>query len=157
MIYLPAVNTPQFDWARTHTSRQPRPMGRPIEPEVVADAVFKAAAGGWREYWLGWPTAQTILANLLWPGALDRYLGRKAVAGQQTDTPVSPDRPDNLARPVGPLHRTRGSFSQEAAAGAVLIPAPVARFAAAGLGALACLAIGAALAPLTARRARPAP
>jgi len=26
MIQLPAVNTPQFDWARTHMQRQPRPV-----------------------------------------------------------------------------------------------------------------------------------
>ncbi|HEX4097849.1 MAG TPA: SDR family oxidoreductase, partial [Caulobacteraceae bacterium] len=32
IVELPAVNTPQFDWARAHLDRQPRPMGRPIEP-----------------------------------------------------------------------------------------------------------------------------
>ena len=26
MVELPAVNTPQFDWARTHMPRQPRPV-----------------------------------------------------------------------------------------------------------------------------------
>ena len=102
-------------------------------------------ASGWPvviEYWLGWPTVETILANTLWPGALDRFLARKAVAGQETDTPASPDRRDNLAAPVGPLRRTRGSFSDEAATHALLIPAPVARFAVVGLGALACLVLG---------------
>ncbi|WP_324948013.1 SDR family oxidoreductase [Phenylobacterium sp.] len=167
MIDLPAVNTPQFDWARVHIDRQPRPMGRPVEPEVVADAVFKAAGGGWREYWLGWPTLETIVGNILWPGALDRYLGRKAVAGQQTDQPVSPERPDNLFGPVYALHRTRGSFSGESSNAAVLIPAPLARLTVVGLGALACVALGmatgrlrAAAKPgpkLRARRARPAP
>ena len=32
IVELPAVNTPQFDWARVHLSRTPRPMGRPVEP-----------------------------------------------------------------------------------------------------------------------------
>jgi short-subunit dehydrogenase len=32
MINLPTVNTPQFDWARVHLNRNPRPMGRPSNP-----------------------------------------------------------------------------------------------------------------------------
>lgn len=35
IVELPAVNTPQFDWARVHLSHTPRPMGAPVEPEVV--------------------------------------------------------------------------------------------------------------------------
>jgi short-subunit dehydrogenase len=142
MVDLPAVNTPQFDWARVHMSHQPRPMGRPIEPELVADAVFKAAGGRWREYWLGFPTLETIIANTVWPGFLDRYLARKAVAGQQTDTPVQPDRRDNLDEPVTYLHRTRGSFSGEAESHAVLVPAPLMRLGVVAAGALAFLALG---------------
>jgi NAD(P)-dependent dehydrogenase (short-subunit alcohol dehydrogenase family) len=53
IVDLPAVNTPQFDWARVHMARSPRPMGRPIEPEVVADAVFSVVSKPYREYWLG--------------------------------------------------------------------------------------------------------
>jgi NAD(P)-dependent dehydrogenase (short-subunit alcohol dehydrogenase family) len=142
IVELPAVNTPQFEWARVHIDRQPRPMGRPVEPEAVAEAVFKAANGRWREYWLGWPTVKTIVANTLWPGGLDRYLGRRAVEGQKTDTPASPDRRDNLFQPVGPLHRTRGAFSAEAADHAVLVPAPLARFGLVGVGALVCMGLG---------------
>jgi NAD(P)-dependent dehydrogenase (short-subunit alcohol dehydrogenase family) len=142
MVDLPAVNTPQFDWARVHVGRQPRPMGRPIEPEVVAEAVFRAAEGRWREYWLGFPTLETIVANTVWPGFLDRYLARKAVAGQQTDTPVQPGRRDNLDQPVTDLHRTRGSFSGEAASRAVLVPAPLIRLGVVAAGALAFLALG---------------
>ncbi|HEX3918518.1 MAG TPA: hypothetical protein VHW60_14370 [Caulobacteraceae bacterium] len=46
---------------------------------------------------------------------------------------------------MGPLHRTRGSFTTEAAKRAVLIPAPLARLAVVSLGAVACL--GAGMAP----------
>ncbi len=143
MVDLPAVNTPQFDWARVHIDRQPRPMGRPIEPEVVADAVFKVAAGSWREYWLGWPTMQTIIANTVAPGLLDRYLARKAVAGQKTDKPLGPDRRDNLFSPVGPAHRVRGSFSDEAGHRAALVPGPLARAAVVALGAAVFFGLGA--------------
>ena len=53
MIDLPAVNTPQFDWARAHIPHTPRPMGRPVEPDVIADAVYRVADGHCREYWIG--------------------------------------------------------------------------------------------------------
>ena len=143
MIDLPAVNTPQFDWARAHTARQPRPMGKPIEPEVVAEAVFKAARGGWREYWLGWPTAKTIIANTVVPGVLDRYLASKAVDGQQTSEPLEEWRRDSLFTPVGPAHRTRGSFSAEAGHRAMLAPAPLVRLGVVALGAVAFFGLGA--------------
>lgn len=143
LVDLPAVNTPQFDWARAHTPRQPRPMGKPIEPEVVAEAVFKVSRGGWREYWLGWPTAKTIIANILLPGVLDRFLAKKAVDGQQTSDPVEPWRRDSLFTPLGPAHRTRGSFSEEAGHGAMLLPEPLARVGLVALGAAAFFVLGA--------------
>ena len=136
IVELPAVNTPQFDWARVHMPRSPRPMGRPVQPEVVANAVFRATQGRWREYWLGMPTILTILGDAAFPGILDRYLARTAVEGQQTSRPVRPNRQDNLEQPVTDLHRMRGSFGDEAASSAPLIVGEVARigvFAAVGL------------------------
>jgi NAD(P)-dependent dehydrogenase (short-subunit alcohol dehydrogenase family) len=144
MIDLPAVNTPQFDWARIHIGHTPRPMGTPIEPELVADAVFRVANGRWREYWLGIPTILTVLGDTIWPGLLERYLARKAIAGQQTATRAN-GRRDNLDAPVTELHRTRGSFSAEAGSMAPLVPAEVARVGAVALGAAVFFALGASL------------
>jgi NAD(P)-dependent dehydrogenase (short-subunit alcohol dehydrogenase family) len=146
IVELPAVNTPQFDWARVHMRHAPRPMGRPVQPEVAADAVFRAAQSSGREYWLGYPTALLILANTVVPGLLTRYLARTAVAQQQTAKVVDAGRPDNLEQPVTPLHRTRGSFSAEARGGAPLVPGDVVRVATFALGALLCVALGAGLA-----------
>jgi NAD(P)-dependent dehydrogenase (short-subunit alcohol dehydrogenase family) len=143
IVDLPAVNTPQFDWARVHVGRTPRPMGAPIQPEVVADAVFRAAHGPWREYWLGAPTLLTILGNTVLPGYLDRYLAKKGVEGQQTPMPVQPDRQDNLDRAVPALHRTRGSFSAEAGSSAPLIPGEIGRIGAVAAGALVFFSLGA--------------
>ncbi|HEY6483517.1 MAG TPA: SDR family oxidoreductase [Steroidobacteraceae bacterium] len=143
IVELPAVNTPQFDWARVHIAHSPRPMGRPIQPEVVADAVFRAARGSWREYWLGVPTFATILGNTLLPGFLDRFLARSAIAGQQTATAVSADRADNLDEPVTALHRTRGSFSAESSSWAPLVPGEIARVGTVAAAALLMFALGA--------------
>src|SRR5690348_4124857 len=43
MVQLPAVNTPQFDWARAHLRHKPRPVGRIYQPEVAARAIRFAA------------------------------------------------------------------------------------------------------------------
>ncbi|HUN76468.1 MAG TPA: SDR family oxidoreductase [Steroidobacteraceae bacterium] len=145
IVELPAVNTPQFDWARVHTRHAPRPMGHPVQPEVAADAVFRAAEGPWREYWLGLPTVLLILANTIVPAFLTRYLAWTAVSQQQTPEPVEPGRQDNLERPVTALHRTRGSFSAEARQRAPLVPGDLARLATFALGALLCVALGAGL------------
>ena len=142
MVDLPAVNTPQFDWARTHTDHTPRPMGKPVEPEVVADAVFAAAQGSFREYWLGTNTLLTILGNTILPGFFDHYLARKAVIGQQTKKVVPPDRKDNLDSPVTRLHRTRGSFSNESANSAPLVPGEVVRLGVVAAGAAIFFALG---------------
>jgi hypothetical protein len=144
MIDLPAVNTPQFDWARVHIGHTPRPMGQPIEPEVVADAVFRAVRGTWREYWLGVPTMQLIIGNTVLPGLLDRYLARNAVSGQQTKEIVAPKRRDNLDQPITPLHRTRGAFTAEASSHAPMVPAEVARVGVVAAGALLFFTMGAA-------------
>jgi NAD(P)-dependent dehydrogenase (short-subunit alcohol dehydrogenase family) len=154
MIDLPAVNTPQFDWARVHMSRTPRPMGRPIEPEVVADAVFRAVRGTWREYWLGLPTIQLIIGNTVLPGLLDRYLAKNAIGGQLTKEAVPPERRDNLDQPITPLHRTRGSFSAEASSRAPMVPAELARVGVVATGALLFFVIGAAWGGLRRGRSR---
>lgn len=155
IVDLPAVNTPQFDWARAHIPHTPRPMGRPIEPEVVAEAVFEAARGRYREYWLGGDTLLTILGNTILPGFLDHYLARKAVIGQQTKKSVSPDREDNLETPVTLLHRTRGSFTRESTNSAALIPGELARVGVVAAGAAVFLALGMTIGVSTGRPRRP--
>jgi len=149
LVELPAVNTPQFDWARAHMHHTPRPMGRPVEPEVIANAVFRVARGRWREYWIGMPTLLTILGNTILPGFLDRYLARTAFGGQQTDQPIRSGRPDNLEAPVTELHRTRGSFDAEAGTRAVLVPGEVVRVGVAAFAALALLGLGIGVGRLT--------
>lgn len=142
MVDLPAVNTPQFDWARTHLDTTPRPVGKAVHPGVAADAIHRAAYGHWREYWLGLPTAETILGNFVAPGLLDRYLGKVAWEGQKTGDPLPPERKDNLMDPVPGLHRTTGSFGSEGGGSAMLLPGPVARLGVVALGGAALFGLG---------------
>jgi len=114
MVHLPAVNTPQFDWARTHMSNAPRPVAPVFQPEVAAEAIYDASRNPRREVWLGSSTAQVILGNALAPWLLDRYLARTCYKGQQRRVELAPGRADNLFHPVHKPHRTRGSFDKEA-------------------------------------------
>ncbi|RQS12302.1 SDR family NAD(P)-dependent oxidoreductase [Burkholderia sp. Bp9002] len=119
MVQLPAVNTPQFDWAASALPRAPRPLPPVYEPEAAAAAIVRAARHPRREYWVGWPSLAAIVANGVAPGCLDRYLARIAVRGQQRDAPAGP-RPSNLWAPVAGRHATHGAFGAEARASAVM-------------------------------------
>lgn len=142
MIELPAVNTPQFEWARTHMPNDPRPMGTVYQPEVIGEAAFQASQTRPREYWVGGSTFLTIIGNMIAPAYLDRFLARRAVRGQATDQPVSPDRKDNLLTPVTALHRTHGRFGAEAKHSAMIVNGSVARIAVVAVGALVFFLLG---------------
>jgi NAD(P)-dependent dehydrogenase (short-subunit alcohol dehydrogenase family) len=142
IMELPAMNTPQFDWARTHMGYQPRPMGTVYQPEAAAEAVFRAASRAPREYWVGLPTFLTIIGNMIAPDFLDRYLARTAFAGQQTSVPVNADRQDNLFKPITSLHKTHGRFGSIAKPRAMVVSGSLARYAVVAVGIVICLAIG---------------
>ncbi|XEN30639.1 hypothetical protein M728_001236 [Ensifer sp. WSM1721] len=142
-VHLPAVDTPQFDWARTHMDTQPRPVAPVYRPEVAADAIVRAALHPKREYWLGNRTSLIILGNLVAPSMLDRLLARTAVEAQQTERPANAGRRDNLFTPVEGLHRINGSFGNEAVADAIAVSEPRTRITAVIGGALIAAILGA--------------
>ncbi len=143
IVEMPAMNTPQFDWARAHIPKQPKPAGGAIyQPEACAEAVFKAAQTKAREYWVGRTTLMTIVGNILAPAFLDRYLAKHAVSGQMREKKLSAERKDNLFAPVSGLHTTRGSFSSQAKARAMIVPGQATRAAVVAAGAIAFFLLG---------------
>jgi NAD(P)-dependent dehydrogenase (short-subunit alcohol dehydrogenase family) len=113
-VHLPAVNTPQFDYVRTRLPGHPKPVPPIYQPEAMARAVLHVARHPTREFWVGWNTTKAILGQMVFPGLLDRYLGRIGYAAQQADRPPEPGRPDNLDRPVPGDRGARGEFDGEA-------------------------------------------
>jgi len=115
MVQLPALNTPQFTWARTRMPREPQPVPPIFQPEVAAKAIVWAARNPRRELMVGWPTVKAILGNAVAPGLADRYLARSGYDAQQTDRSVSPDRRDNLFEPgdADEDHGAHGPFDDE--------------------------------------------
>ena len=65
-------------------------------PESIAEVVVWAAEHAPREMLIGRPTVQSVLAQKLVPGLLDRFLGRKGVEAQLTDVTHDPTAPGIL-------------------------------------------------------------
>ncbi|MFH5926691.1 SDR family oxidoreductase [Roseomonas xinghualingensis] len=139
-VHLPAVNTPQFSWARTRLPFQPRPAGTPITPDTAARAVVAALRHPAREYWLGLSTFVAILGDMMMPGLADRYLARTAVEGQMDRIPLVAPREGNLFKPVQGLHGVNGRF--DGREGAPCISGGMARFGAATAALLAACGLG---------------
>jgi short-subunit dehydrogenase len=116
MVQMPALNTPQFDWARNKMSRRPQPVPPIFQPEIAADAIVYAAHSRRREVWVGGSSVQAIVANKFFPGLLDRYLAKRGYTAQLTDEPADPEQPDNLFDPVGGDPDTHGRFDTRATA-----------------------------------------
>jgi len=113
MVQLPAVNTPQFEWARSRMPRRAQPVPPIHQPHVIAEAILTAVERAPRELWVGTPTLQAILGGMVLPGVLDRLLARKAWEGQMTDE-AERGHPDNLFWSVREIHRTQGRFGGRA-------------------------------------------
>ncbi len=142
MVDLPAVNTPQFDWAMNKMGRRAKPVAPIYQPEVPARAIFFAATHRRREVWVGYPTVQAILANRIAPGLIDQYLAKAGYSGQLTDEPLGPNAPANLYEPVPGAYSAHGRFDARSKSGSWEMFTDRHRnafWAAAGLGLLTCV------------------
>lgn len=115
-VQMPALNTPQFSWARNKMPNRPQPVPPIFQPEVAAAAIVFAARHRRRSVPVGGPTYLAEWGQKFVPGLLDRYLGRTGYRGQQTNEPDDPDRADNLFAPVVGDPGAHGRFDQRASA-----------------------------------------
>jgi NAD(P)-dependent dehydrogenase (short-subunit alcohol dehydrogenase family) len=117
MVQMPAVNTPQFTWLRTHLPRHAQPVPPIYQPEVAARAVLRAADHPRRrEYRVGTSTVLTLWANAVVPGLLDHYLARTGFGSQQTDAYPQPEGHGNLFAPADDRtdYGAHGVFDEQA-------------------------------------------
>lgn len=113
MVHLPAINTPQFDWARNKTGQQANAPS-PYQPEVAADAIVYAATHKRRDVFVGSSTPPTILAARLAPGLMDGLLAKKGYSAQLGKRPA-PASEGNLFKPApGGGQAAHGRFDAEA-------------------------------------------
>lgn len=120
MVELPGVNTTQFGWVKSRLPNNPKPIGAVYEPEIAAEAIYWAAHHNRRELIVGYPALKAIFGEKFAPQYGDYVLSKIGFEQQQTDTPVSPDRKDNLWEPVpgdhgiyGPFHKDANTFSPQ--------------------------------------------
>jgi NAD(P)-dependent dehydrogenase (short-subunit alcohol dehydrogenase family) len=114
MVQLPAVNTPQFDWARSRMPRKLQPVPPIFQPEAIAGEIVRAALATPRELWIGRSTLKAIVGNMLLPLLGDRILAHEGYSGQMTAELAPPDRRDNLFEPVPADPGAHGRFDQAA-------------------------------------------
>jgi len=112
MVQLPAINTPQFDWARNRMPKRPQPVPPIFQPEAAAQAILQAAQTAPRELWVGRPALMVILGNMLAPSLIDRKLAQQGYSDQQANEPADPNQEDNLYTPVPGKHRVHGRFDE---------------------------------------------
>ena len=110
VIYLPAVNTPQFDWARNRTGHRQYAPDPVFDPRLCAEAIHYAVEHPRREVWVGRSALMMAAAQAIAPALADR----KAAAmweAQLTDE-TAPDKAGNLYDPVPGDVGIDGRFSE---------------------------------------------
>lgn len=114
MVQLPAVNTPQFDWARSRLPRKLQPVPPIYQPEAIAREIVRAAREAPRELWIGTSALKAIFGTMILPLLGDHILAEEGYAGQMTEEWAVPDRRDNLFEPVKSDPGARGRFDRAA-------------------------------------------
>ena len=110
MVHLPAVNTPQFDWARSHVDGSPQPVPPIFDPADVAEDIVRAALTAPRELWVGKSAAEAIVGTMIAPGLMDRFMSRKAFGSQIGPAGDQRSASDNLFQPVETDFGAEGRF-----------------------------------------------
>ena len=114
MVELPAINTPQYEYAKNRLSHKPKPMGPVYQPEVAADAIVYAAEHNRREMYVGFSSLKAILGNKIAPWYADHVMATSGYEEQISNIPADPNRPDNLWAPVPGDHGCHGKYNEQA-------------------------------------------
>ncbi len=113
-VDMPALNTIQFSWVKSHLPGHPQPVKPIFQPEVGARAVADVATRPRKRTWVAVSTVGTILGNRVSSRLLDWYLARTGYGGQQSQDITAPMLGDNLYRPVPGDHGAHGVFDDVA-------------------------------------------
>ena len=144
MVQLPAVNTPQFDWARSRLPNRLQPVPPIFQPEPIAEQILWAAEHAPRELWVGGPAIQAILGTMAFPAWLDRMAAKRAWEGQMTGRPSHGGREGNLLEPPRGDPGAHGRFDARSRSRVLAVREATARAGVAAAG----LALGIGLAAL---------
>lgn len=113
LIKPATINTPFYEKARSYLGVQPRSIPPFYAPEPVADAVLHAATSDERELFVGGAGKLLSLAERISPRFVDLQFRLTGFSNQLTDTPRTPDSPNNLYAPVDNDGGIRGEFTDQ--------------------------------------------
>ncbi|NYI41958.1 SDR family oxidoreductase [Demequina lutea] len=113
-VDMPALNTIQFNWVKSLLPHHPQPVPPIFQPEVGARVVADVAERPRKRTWVATSTVATIVGNRVASRALDWYLARTGVDGQQAPDLKEPMLPNNLYEPTPGDHGAHGAFDDEA-------------------------------------------
>ncbi len=142
LVQLPAVNTPQFDWARSKLDHAPRPAAPVFQPEVAADGILQAIDTSAREVIVGWSAAQLMFGQMVLPNYLDHKMAEAGWDGQHSDEPDTGVTTGNLMEPVEGDYGAHGSWDSEASSSGMIVDADVMRRGLFAGGALLAIGLG---------------
>jgi NADP-dependent 3-hydroxy acid dehydrogenase YdfG len=122
MVQLPAINTPQFDWARNRLPKRLQPLPPIFQPEVAVRAIMYAMRHDvGRELLVGWPAIKASLAERVAANFADRKLAKDGYPGQQSVLPNTQSDGGNLMQPVPGDQAAHGRFDARAASRSIAL------------------------------------
>jgi short-subunit dehydrogenase len=136
LIKPSAIDTPYFQHAKNYMSVQPKPPAPVYAPEVVANAILRAAEHPVRDITIGGGGRLLTAMGSALPRLTDYYMERSMFSSQQSDVP-SEQRQGNLYESAGGENLERGGYEGHVSRSSVYTQvalSPARALLAAGLG-----------------------
>jgi short-subunit dehydrogenase len=109
LIKPSTIDTPYFKHAKNYMEVQPKPPAPVYAPEVVANAILRAAEHPVRDITIGGGGRFLTAMGAALPRLTDFYMERAMFSSQQSAEPDE-GRPGNLYRPSGEENLERGGY-----------------------------------------------
>jgi short-subunit dehydrogenase len=109
LIKPSAIDTPYFQHAKNYMEVQPKPPAPVYAPEVVANAILRAAEHPIRDITIGGGGRVLTALGTALPRLTDFYMERAMFSSQRSDTPAEA-RVGNLYQPSGKENAERGDY-----------------------------------------------
>jgi short-subunit dehydrogenase len=109
LIKPSTIDTPYFQHAKNYMEVEPKPQAPVYAPEIVANAILRAAEHPVRDITIGGGGRFLTAVGSALPRLTDFYMERAMFKSQRSDLP-SEGRPGNLYRPSGQENLERGEY-----------------------------------------------
>ena len=110
LIKPSAIDTPYFKHAKNYMEVQPKPPAPVYAPEVVANAILRAAEHPVRDITIGGGGRFLSAMGTALPRLTDFYMERAMFSSQRSNVPAG-EQPGNLYEPSGEENLERGDYA----------------------------------------------